>query len=206
MKTRIALALLAATSIATTAQASITVIGSQAAFSAEGPIAQNTNWDSYTGFTTPGNNFTVGALTFVEGGQNLIGGNPDYGMARSLFTDNYILGTTINIAGTYDLFAFNLGNFLSAGGTTVAITTNLNTYSFNPATLSYANNGTLTFAGYKASAGEYFTSVNYSGPEATGATDIQLGNAVPEPASWALMIVGFGMVGATLRRRAAVAA
>ncbi|TFU06263.1 PEP-CTERM sorting domain-containing protein [Polymorphobacter arshaanensis] len=27
------------------------------------------------------------------------------------------------------------------------------------------------------------------------------GGAVPEPASWALMIVGFGMVGATLRRR-----
>jgi Domain of unknown function (DUF4082)/PEP-CTERM motif len=33
-----------------------------------------------------------------------------------------------------------------------------------------------------------------------------VGGAVPEPASWALMIVGFGMVGATMRRRAAVAA
>ena len=31
-------------------------------------------------------------------------------------------------------------------------------------------------------------------------------NAVPEPATWALMIVGFGLVGTTLRRRAAVAA
>lgn len=30
--------------------------------------------------------------------------------------------------------------------------------------------------------------------------------AVPEPASWALMIVGFGMVGVTLRRRKAVIA
>jgi len=30
--------------------------------------------------------------------------------------------------------------------------------------------------------------------------------AVPEPASWALMIAGFGMVGGTLRRRKAVAA
>jgi hypothetical protein len=30
--------------------------------------------------------------------------------------------------------------------------------------------------------------------------------AVPEPATWAMMIVGFGLVGATLRRRAAVAA
>ncbi|TAJ74893.1 MAG: PEP-CTERM sorting domain-containing protein [Phenylobacterium sp.] len=30
--------------------------------------------------------------------------------------------------------------------------------------------------------------------------------AVPEPATWALMIGGFGMAGATLRRRRAVAA
>ncbi|PZN92465.1 MAG: hypothetical protein DCF31_16250 [Alphaproteobacteria bacterium] len=28
--------------------------------------------------------------------------------------------------------------------------------------------------------------------------------AVPEPASWALMIIGFGAIGTTLRRRAAV--
>jgi hypothetical protein len=32
------------------------------------------------------------------------------------------------------------------------------------------------------------------------------GNAVPEPASWALMIAGFGMVGASMRRRVALAA
>ena len=205
MKTRIALALLAASSIATTAQAAIIVIGSQAAFTALGSTVQNTNWDSYTGFSFPGNNFTVGDLTFVEGGMNLIGGNPDYGMARSLFTDNQVQGTTINIAGSYNKFGFKLGNFFGNGGTTVAITTNINSYTFNPATLSYANNGTLKFFGYYAVAGEYFTSVKYSGSEATGATDIQVGN-VPEPASWALMIVGFGMVGATLRRRAAVAA
>ena len=32
------------------------------------------------------------------------------------------------------------------------------------------------------------------------------GGAVPEPATWALMITGFGLVGATLRRRRTVAA
>jgi len=30
-------------------------------------------------------------------------------------------------------------------------------------------------------------------------------NGVPEPASWALMIAGFGLAGATLRRRLATA-
>jgi hypothetical protein len=33
-----------------------------------------------------------------------------------------------------------------------------------------------------------------------------LGSAVPEPASWAMMIVGFGMLGSTLRRRWILAA
>ncbi|HPU16074.1 MAG TPA: PEPxxWA-CTERM sorting domain-containing protein [Polymorphobacter sp.] len=36
-------------------------------------------------------------------------------------------------------------------------------------------------------------------------TVYSVGNAVPEPASWALMITGFGMVGGALRRRRIVA-
>jgi hypothetical protein len=35
--------------------------------------------------------------------------------------------------------------------------------------------------------------------------NVQIGSAVPEPASWALMIVGFGLTGAALRRRHAAA-
>jgi hypothetical protein len=35
---------------------------------------------------------------------------------------------------------------------------------------------------------------------------VSLMAAVPEPTSWALMIVGFGAVGATMRRRRTVAA
>ena len=37
-------------------------------------------------------------------------------------------------------------------------------------------------------------------------SEVSFGGAVPEPASWAMMIVGFGLVGATLRRRRMVAA
>ncbi len=35
---------------------------------------------------------------------------------------------------------------------------------------------------------------------------VSTGGAVPEPATWALMITGFGLVGSTLRRRRAIAA
>ena len=37
-------------------------------------------------------------------------------------------------------------------------------------------------------------------------TQFDVGGAVPEPAAWALMILGFGAIGATLRRRRALAA
>ena len=204
---KIAIAALAATMMTASAQATVTVLTSQAVFTAAGSIVQNTNFDTNgSDFTFPGSPFTVGALTFVAGGQNLIGGMNGYGFARSLFTDNNVRGTTVQIAGTNDLFGFNAGNFFGAGTTVIDIVTNLGTYQFTPTTQSYANGGTLTFLGYQAGPGEYFKSVKYSGGQATGGTDFQIGTTVPEPASWALMIVGFGLVGATLRRRTAVVA
>ena len=39
-----------------------------------------------------------------------------------------------------------------------------------------------------------------------GVDNVSLTNAVPEPTTWALMIGGFGLAGATLRRRKALAA
>lgn len=57
------------------------------------------------------------------------------------------------------------------------------------------------------SSGTDFYSVNLTTGRATliGATNglrnIAVAGAVPEPASWAMMIVGFGIMGATLRRR-----
>jgi len=41
---------------------------------------------------------------------------------------------------------------------------------------------------------------------ATVQFDAPRGNSVPEPATWALMIAGFGLMGATLRRRASLPA
>ncbi len=55
---------------------------------------------------------------------------------------------------------------------------------------------------FTPAAGSYYVEVNYiavSG-EVAGGT---LTSAVPEPASWAMMLVGFGALGVALRRRAA---
>ena len=49
--------------------------------------------------------------------------------------------------------------------------------------------------------------VNYDGVYYNDSTAINVTlTAVPEPASWALMIAGFGLVGVAARRRAAAAA
>jgi hypothetical protein len=211
MKKQIFAVAIAAMAITTGAQAAVTVIGTQAAFSAAGTIVQTTNFDSNGGlFTFPGNPYTIGALTFVGGNGNIIGGIADWDMARSLITDSLVLGTTVQISGAYDLFAFNAGNFFRNGTTTIDIVTNLGSYQFTPSTTLYAYNGSLTFLGYQTGPGEYFTSIRFSGNESTGGTDFQIGTAgavaVPEPASWALMIMGFGLTGAAMRRRAVVTA
>jgi hypothetical protein len=55
---------------------------------------------------------------------------------------------------------------------------------------------------------DYVTSTQIEAAYANMGSDAvySVGNAVPEPASWALMIAGFGMVGGTLRRRRGVTA
>lgn len=190
--------------LAGNAQAQVTFIGSQSAFSSAGNITQNTNFDGNGGgFTYPGDPFTVGALTFVQGGHNLIGGVDDYGLVRPLLTDNLIAGTTVNVAGAYNLFGFAAGNFSNqTGASAITVTTNLNTYAFTP-TVAYGGDP-LTFLGFQSTAGETISSVRFISSGALGGTDFQIGtagSAVPEPATWAMMLLGFGMTGFGLRRR-----
>lgn len=189
-----------ALSMVGSAHSNVVTVGSQASFSALGTVVQNTNWDSYgTGWTYPGNSFVVGDLTFVQGGTNLIGGSA-YGMVRNLLTDDNVRGTTALVANTYDLFAFSAGNFLDAAASNFFVTTNLGSYSFSEVVPIYANGGSLSFIGFAADPGEYFTSVAWYGNGATGVTDIQLGSAnVPEPGSLALL--GLGLAGLAYSRK-----
>jgi hypothetical protein len=182
--------------------AGVMQIGTQAAFSASGTILQNTNWDAYgAGFFFPGSPFTVGDLTFVEGSQNLIGGTgTGYNLARNLFTDNGVAGTTTLTADTYDLLGFNAGNFFGLGTTAFTINTNLASYTFNETVNTATNGAALSFFGFEATGGEHFTSFHWSGDQATGLTDIQLG-AVPEPASLALVCLGLAGLGFSRRKQ-----
>lgn len=75
--------------------------------------------------------------------------------------------------------------------------------------ISFFNANGLSIPGYANPGGSLYQSGNffYPGqfyPDRSAA--FSLGGTVPEPTSWALMIVGFGLVGASLRRRASVSA
>ncbi|MFS0738107.1 PEPxxWA-CTERM sorting domain-containing protein [Sphingomonas sp. 1P06PA] len=51
-----------------------------------------------------------------------------------------------------------------------------------------------------------FSLSEYEGPGSYTLTISEIGTAVPEPASWALMIGGFGLIGSAMRRRPATPA
>ena len=76
---------------------------------------------------------------------------------------------------------------------TAALAYSMTLASIYPSPLSDAMAGTYALKTFKADAGGQFT--------ADPAPHV---NGVPEPASWAMMMVGFGLAGASIRRRARV--
>jgi hypothetical protein len=173
----------------------------------------------------PGNIFDqqLGDVTETFGGGYWL--NPDNGPAAAFIS--FDLGAVTNL-GDIDLFNthngpyqdrgtgdFTItgsnsvtdlggGNFALSGGVVVASGT-LNP-EFNTATTitaqSFAASGAFRYLSFNP------TSVSVGGGPCCGANVYGLdelrvfsGGAVPEPAAWALMITGFGLTGAALRRR-----
>jgi hypothetical protein len=72
----------------------------------------------------------------------------------------------------------------------------------NPANGNQVSPGTNGLFTIWSTAGERFNGITLSSGENSYEIDnLAIGGFVPEPASWALMILGFGGVGATIRRR-----
>ncbi len=89
----------------------------------------------------------------------------------------------------------------------LTLTTNVRTYDFNVGSLNFAStSGDQSFSQYvqfAASAGETIRSVSFANlpdRDAFETANFSI-TAVPEPATWAMMLVGFGMVGAASRYR-----
>lgn len=75
----------------------------------------------------------------------------------------------------------------------------------NPNFLTFTATGTLRYDGFDATPATFLFSSQGSTSTSFSATAIA-GSAVPEPATWAMMFLGFGGVGYAMRRKTKVAA
>lgn len=168
-------------------------------------------------------------------GWSILGGSVDWirGYWQSADADGYsidlnggsagILAQTINtVAGqTYDLSFSLSGNpdafrgetriaIIGAGGTTIGTSTYDLTAANSRANMLWATE-TYSFVATGATTEIRFTSGNPI-PGSTNTSwgaaldNVSVVTAVPEPTTWALMILGFGSAGAMLRRRRAATA
>jgi hypothetical protein len=108
---------------------------------------------------------------------------------------DYVISTVDNLVADIDFQAWYSVIFYGGddnGGTKFA-----QDYSQKAPGGLYANNGAANLRDEAASA---YVQDNARGPQFTNYA-FRVGGAVPEPAAWALMIIGFGGAGVALRRR-----
>lgn len=155
-------------------------------------------------------NNTGAGITFTSPVGEMLTG-PSNGQARVEALDGLLNGLTFTLdhGFSFRTAVFNLsplpGNQLNEA-IKVSLTYILAGGGFATGLFDVKTNGE-NFFGISGDAGEKFTSITFlSDPVETGIGDLRqlrLGGvaAVPEPAAWAMLIAGFGLVGAAMRRR-----
>ena len=115
---------------------------------------------------------------------------------------------TLTFNQPVNLFGFLIGSPDTYNQVTITSTTGA--YTFSPTTLGLPGNGDQTVSRYvnfnTTAVGERILSATFTNVPAIDAFETAnfsagLAGAVPEPASWAMMILGVGAVGFAMRRR-----
>lgn len=144
----------------------------------------------------------VGLLDFILEGYLTLDGVGD-------FTDTFnvdLNGTTL-LNGSYELggSGANVTNFIAAGGTFVPMSNGffLGGSALGSLPVALLNGlNTLTFSYSGVSQG--FTDEGF-GLNSLRVTGNVVNAGVPEPSTWAMLILGFGTIGGMMRRRSATA-
>ena len=159
----------------------------------QGPGSATTDWASFRQGSASRLNLDLGAVyslnaAFVTDRVTSGGGNGGY------------VGGTTDYTTSFFLQAFTDATFTTTLGGQVVVNQSTPVAPSGPA--SFLN--TVALSGFTARYVQYGV-ISTNGPN-PGLSNIAF-NAVPEPGTWGLMIVGFGMVGvASRRRRTSVAA
>lgn len=197
------------------ARADLTFFSDRSVLSSTGSIGLNYGFEDVD--TSQGNikflenPWTASGVTYTTAGNVVfnqsfvVGPGVPVGAITQMFT-NYIPDgpLTGTIAGNYSLFGFDLGGIFGAGAVTIQMMTNNNVYSFEGQLIPYLPD--LTFFGFSAGAGEYFTafSISSSADVYTAMDNMTLGTVtapVPEPEIYAMMVAGLGFLGWAGKRR-----
>ena len=178
--------------LATASQAAVTVYTSQSAFAAALGTLSTEDFSDTT--LVPGLSFTstVGSI------------------GTSRFNDRLVIGsaeTTFSFAGGANGFGAIFD--LNPGGLGQGIGFTLNLVGGGTEFAGSLLTSTVGFFGFTST--NAFTSVTLRGDsgccaETYNLDNLQFGSAVPEPGTWMLMVVGFGLVGAGMRKRSTVVA
>lgn len=165
---------------------------------------QTLNWGGNGNFSVTGGSVDLigtGFFDLYPGNGNYVdldgstgGGNSPAGQLTSLASFG---------AGSFVLDFYLGGNARGAAAKTTVIT--LGSWS-TTITLNSADPLTLYSFAFSTTGGNLVFTENGPSDQQGNILDNITLSAVPEPATWALMITGFGLVGSTLRRRRAVAA
>ena len=216
------LMLAAATLIAAPAFAATNLVvngGFEAPITPTGSFVQLFGGNSFPGWSVGGNDVIIINSAYSEAGLVF---NPNSGVnsidltgAGNTGPTNAITQSIATTAGRYQL-SFFVGNASPTGG-------NAGSYT-QPSTANLSINGgaiqsftnaddtpfainwkPFTVSFYSATPVTLTFSNGTVGDNMLGLDDVSL-NAVPEPSTWAMLIAGFGLVGASARRRRAVTA
>jgi hypothetical protein len=173
----------------------------------------NVNVDTVTSNTVTGwlNDDHNATLGFTSTGETLVGDGSGQATVSAL---DGLLNTNVTFAldfGSFNTITWNLeplsGNHPDTEASSVTIW-----YTpadgGSPTSYTISGNG-QNFRGLYGDAGEQITSITWGGYAAGTGIDsirqVRLGiggpGAVPEPATWAMLLFGFGAIGATLRTK-----
>ncbi|WP_010219096.1 PEPxxWA-CTERM sorting domain-containing protein [Sphingomonas sp. PAMC 26621] len=174
---------------ATTAQAAVTITITQNAGGVTATTSGSLNTTGFTKVATATLVPTVRGTSFFFAGTNGAIVNAYSGFTGPTFGTTSMTGASFSSG---DPFGFNLVNnrlFLPVAYVSGAAINSTATWQY------------LTLSGMGLSVGSYVYTIG------TERVTLNIGQpvaAVPEPATWALMLLGFGLIGGAARRRSAV--